>query len=247
MGKDEKPSFKDKLKAGLDKAGAQTAKAAKVGFGAVKDGSGKVAAGAANAAKVVADNAVKAKDFLDDKSRAALDKAYSAKKPLAVKNLQRIKKASPAASPTEVLATLEADLKVAEDKTGSDSDAFTDAVTLYVFSAVEVYGSKVADKNKRQLLIDTIVVIDSDVAKAIAQFGGAAIALVAGRAGAIGKAVGAVAKAGNKLTWLKPLIALAGIKNPGKKSTTWIVTHSTKSILGMPPKTWPKTAVAKKA
>jgi hypothetical protein len=247
MGKKKKLSLKDRVKAGLDKAGVEASKAAKVGLGAVKDGSGKVAAGATKAAKIVATNAVKAKDYLDDKSRAALDKAYNSKKPLAVKNLQRIKKANPKATPSDVLNTLESNLKVAEEKTGSDSDAFTDAVTLYVFTAVEVYGTKVADKKKKQVLIDTIVVIDSEVAKAIAQFGGAALTLVAGRLGAIGKAVGAVAKASNKLSWLKPLIALAGIKNPAKKSTTWIVTHSTRSILGAPPKAWPKSELARKS
>jgi hypothetical protein len=246
MGKKNKPSIADQLKSGLQTAKAGAAKAAKTGLGAVKGGSGIVAAGAVKAAGVVAANAVKAKDYVDEKSRAALDKAYSAKRPLAVRHVKALRKSNPTANPVELLEILEAKLKVAEEKTGSDSDAFTDEVALYVFSAVEVYGGKVADKAKQQMLVDTIVVIDSSVAKAIAQFGGAAVALVAGRLGAIGKAVGAVAKAGNKLSWVKPLIALAGIKNPGKKSATWLVTNATKKVLGPPPKSWPKTAPAKK-
>ena len=80
--------------------------------------------------------------------------------------------------------------------------------------------------------------IDSEVAKNVAAIGGAVLSLFAGKIGAVGKAVDAVAKTTQKLSWMKPLIDLAGIKNPGKKSATWIVTTVTKSVLGTPPTPW---------
>jgi hypothetical protein len=246
MGNEKKLGLADKIKAGIDRTKTEASKATKVGFDAIKDGSEVVAGSAAKAAGVIAANAVKAKDYVDDKARSALDKAYESKRPLAVKNIARIKKSNSSATPAELIDILESDLKTAEDKSGTDSDAFTSAVTLYVFSTVEVYGSKVLNSKKRQLLIDTIVVIDSEVAKVIAQFGGAAVGLLAGRIGALGKAVAAVGKVSNKMAWIKPLTNLAGIKNPGKKSTTWVVTNSTRKILGPAPKSWPKSP-AKKA
>ena len=223
MGKEKKPSFADKLKAGITKAGDEATKIAKKGMEVAKD-----------SAEVVA-----------EKSRSALNEAYDSKRPTALKNLQRLRKAHPECSPQEIIALLEDDLKKAEVKSGSDSDAFTSALTLFVFTTLEIYGSKVADKHKRQLLVDSVVVVDSEVARLVAQLGGAAVQLFAGSAGAVGKAVSAISKAGDKLSKFKPLMTLAGIKNPGKKSATWIVTTSTLNVLGPVPKAWPKESAAK--
>lgn len=101
MGKSKKPSFADKLKANLAKAGDEAAKVAKKGLEAAKDGAEIVADQATKAAKVSADAAKKgleaakdgahvvaekageAKAYVDTKSRELLDKAYAKKRDLA--------------------------------------------------------------------------------------------------------------------------------------------------------------------
>jgi hypothetical protein len=245
MGKEKKLSFTEKLKANLTKAGDEAAKVAKKGLDAAREGAEVVADQATKAAKagakaakegasLVAEKAGEAKDFLDEKTRSGLDHAYAAKQKIAIENLARLRNANPTGSPSDILSELEADLVKAETKNGDDSEEFASATALYIFTAVEVYGSQVKDVGSRQKLIDATVMIDSSAAKMAAKAAGIGIGILLARFGAkdgVKKLVAGMASAG-------VLVQILGIKNPGKKSATWIAVSAINKFLGEAPVTW---------
>jgi hypothetical protein len=244
MGKEKKLSFAEKLKAGIAKTTAEATKAAKVGFEAAKSGAEIVAEKAEKAAKasskaiktgagVVAEKAGEVKAFADEKTRAGLDKAYEAKRQLALKNLERLRRENPDASPAETLLILEKELSAAEGKAGTDSEEFASATAMYVFTAVEIYGENFQDVEKRQRLIDTTILIDSGAAKTVASVAGIGVSIILARSGSK-----AIAKAAAKVAGASALVAMLGIENPGKKSAAWIAVTAVKKFLGPAPETW---------
>lgn len=247
MGKKKKETFADKLKASISKAGDEVAKATKKTLEVAKESADVVAEQTAKAAKasakaaqagahLVAEKAGDAKDFLDEKTRSGLDQAYSAKQKLAKENLARLRKANPNGTPSEILSELEADLVKAEAKNGDDSEEFASATAMYIFTAVEIYGEQVKDQNSRQKLIDATVMLDSSAAKIAAKVAGIGLAVLMARTGTKG-ALGSIAKKAASAT---AFVALLGIKNPGKKSATWIAVSAVNKFLGTPPADWPK-------
>jgi hypothetical protein len=247
MGKSKKPSFADKLKANLAKAGDEAAKVAKKGLEAAKDGAEIVADQATKAAKagakaakdgaqVVAEKAGEAKEFLDEKTRSGLDHAYAAKQKLAQANLERLRKADPNGTPADILVALEADLVKAETKNGDDSEEFASATAMYIFTAVEIYGDQSKDPKGRQRLIDATVMIDSSAAKLAAKAAGVGIAILLARTGTKGALSGLAKKAASATA----LVTILGIKNPGKKSATWIAVSAVNKFLGQAPEVWAK-------
>ena len=228
----KKPSLAERLLAAKD----TVEKGAKAGLSMAREG-----------VETASEHIAKGKDVLDDKTRAALDEAYEAQRADAVKNLARLRKKYPTATPAEILGHLESDLAALEKKKDAESDDVMSAAALYVLTAIELHGPKSGKPEARQRLIDAIVVVNSKTAKFVALFGGAAIAMVAAGAGKAGKIVGTVAKAGAKLAWIAPLIAVAGIQNPGKKSVAWIVKTVTSNVLGEPPVKWPADKAPAKA
>lgn len=251
MGKKKKETFAEKLKAGLAKAGDEAAKVAKKGLEVAKDGADVVADQATKAAKasakvakegahIVAEKAGEAKSYVDSKSRELLDKAYAKKQAIAVERVNELKKRFPKASPIEIQAELEKELHAQEEKLGADSDTFSTAVTAYVLASFEVHGARPSDSEAKQKLIDTVVVLDSEVSKGIQLYGGLAVELLAGRVKTIGKVAKVAVTATTKLNQFQPLIKLLGIKNLGKQSISMVVVSATKNSLGETPAVWAK-------
>lgn len=230
MTAENKPAVADAVRARLHEAKTGAANVAKVGAGAIQATAGAVANGAINA-----------KSYVDRKTRESLDKAYEIRRRDAVANLARIKTTRPKATPAEISTQLELELREAESKSGSDSEAFVACVTTFVLTSVELHDQTSADAAARQRLIDAVTVIDSKLAKNAAKYGKVALAILATRFGPIGKLVSFVSVAGNKVPWLKVVMSIAGIKNPGKKSAAWIVIAATRKVLGAPAANWPKT------
>lgn len=195
---------------------------------AVQNGAGSAAAGAG-----------KAKEFLFEKSRAGLDKAYQTKKKLAVANVTKLRTQNATSKPQGIIDLLEAELKSEEMHSGTNTEAFASAVALYVFSVIEVHGENPANAAARQRLIDALVVVDSKTAKNIAKYGGIAVAIFSKRLRVIGGAVAALATLRSRAPWLKRGLVILGIKNPGKKVASFAVIAATNKTLGPAPKTWP--------
>ena len=235
MGNQEKKSLLDSVKTGLTKAQHEAADAAKKGAKAIASGADAVKSGAG-----------KAKELIDAKARASLDKAYAAKKPLAVKHLKKLRAASADASPKKILEILAADLHKIEQEKGSESGDVIDAVALYVLTCIELYGSKAADQAAKQKLIDATIIFSSQATKNVAEYGGLAVELVAGRFGTVGKAVKKASAVGNKLSKFAPLAKIVGVENIGRKSATKIAETAVAKALGTPPAKWPTTATTGK-
>lgn len=232
MGNENKRGIKDKLTSGLKKAGD------------VADGAG---VSAKTAAGKIASQAVKAKSSVDKKVRAALDEAYEVKRKEAIDNVARLRQANPELSPKEIIGVLEKGLKAADEKSSDKSEAFSSAASIYVLSVVEVHGASKKSNRNRQKLIDVVVAFDSRTTKTIAAVGGFALTILAKRFGPVARALKAAAKLGGKAALVAPVIALAGIKNPGKKGAAWAVVAATEKLLGEPPKSWPKVEAPKTA
>ena len=173
------------------------------------------------------------------KARSGLDKAYAFKKEQAVEKLAELRASNPKATPSEIIKLLEAELKSEELHAGTNSDAFTAAVAMFVFTVIEVHGANKKNAVARKRLIDALVVIDSKVAKNVAKYGGIAVSLFSKRLRVIGVGVALVANLRSKAPWLKRGLAILGIKNPGKKGTAYAVTAAVSKTLGPAPKTWP--------
>lgn len=194
--------------------------------------------------ETASEHIAKGKDAIDDKTREALDKAYATQRSTAAKNLDRLRAEHPAATPADILAKLEEDLTVIESASNADPDEVITAAALYVLTAIEVHGPADGDDDAeaRQRLIDTIVVMNTESAKMVALLGGAALSLIPTGSGAFGKIAGKVAKAGTKFAKFGPLLAMAGLDNPGKKSIAWIVKTVSHNVLGAPPVQWQGTS-----
>jgi hypothetical protein len=256
MGNEKKRSLGDALKAQLDTARSQAGKAADIGLDRLKDGSAAAANAAVKAGKVgfgalkegssvVEAGASTAKHNLDEKTRAALDKTIDSKKKLAAKNIERLRKANPDASPEEIIDALEKDLNAIEKSADGDTGEFVAAAATFIFSAFEVHGGQIATPEAAKKLIDAVAIADHEVTKNVIKYGGAAIAIAAAtsnRLGPLGKiattVAGLGATAGAKFALIGSITSLAGIKNPGKKSVTWVVSAATRKILGDPPASW---------
>jgi hypothetical protein len=195
--------------------------------GAVKNGAGSVAAGAG-----------KAKGFVVAKSRASFDKAYAAKRPLAVAKLARLREENKAASPEEIVKLLETELSATEVKSGAESAVFTAAASLFIFTVIEIHGDARVTP-ARQRLIDSIIFADSKVTKNVAKYGGFALSLLTKRFQVIGKAVAVVAVTRGKFPWLKRVASIIGVEKAAKKGAAWIVITATRKSLGPAPADWP--------
>ena len=195
--------------------------------GAVKTGAGNIAAGAG-----------RAKDFVVVKTRAGLDNAYAAKKPLAVEKLARLRAENKSATPGQLMKLLEAELSATEAKSGAESTVFTAAASLFVFTAIEIHGGGVKTP-ARQRLIDAIIIADSKVTKNVAKYGSFALSLLTKRLRIIGTAVAAISSARSKFPWLKQVASILGVEEAAKKGAAWIVIAATRKSLGPVPEKWP--------
>ena len=227
MSKSDKPGIAGKIKAGFAKATSAAGETAKIGLEKARDGVG-----------FATSKAAQAKDAIDDKTRELLNKAYASQSAAAKANVAKLRSENPKMSPSAILDLLAIDLKAVETRGDVEADGVIESAAVYVFSAIEIYGDQFLDQAARQRLVDAIVVINSGTAKSVAQYGGAAVALIAVRFGAAGKIVSLATRGASKFAALAPLIALAGIKNPGKKSVSWLVLTATTKILGPVPENW---------
>ena len=107
-----------------------------------------VANAAKNALNWTKETAGKAKD----KSREGLDRAYEAKRPFAVAALEELRAENPKASPRKIQEILDEQLKATEAEFDSSSLEFSSAVSLYVFTSLELHDIDEEDEDKHQKL-----------------------------------------------------------------------------------------------
>ncbi|MEY4310387.1 MAG: hypothetical protein RLZ71_313 [Actinomycetota bacterium] len=221
MGNSEKPGFKKTVKAGIDKA---------------KGG-----------ATAIVDKAKLAKHNIDAKARDALDAAYAAKKPEAEANLARIRKENRRAKPVAVLELLEDELRATEVTAAVEADVLTEAISLYVLTALEVHGGEVGDSPARKHLVDSVLIADSKAVKRTLKFGGALLDLaqfaleladeyLTGDQDTLDKVKKTVRKAVTSRDKADEKLSGGAVTN----SIASAIIHSTNKALGPAPEGWPK-------
>jgi hypothetical protein len=216
----------------------------------------KAANAASKNAKIVADGTIdlakKAGRFLDTKSRELLAKEFEKNRPIAVASVARLRQANGSAAPSEIVKLLSDEFALAEKGVPGKSVKFLAAATNYVLSLNEIYGKKVRDENRRQLLLYVLLAANSNVAAVAAQVGAMAFAFLTKRFAAVAivtLVTDFIRKNSGKATWLVTMAKLAGIKTVGRTSASLVVVNASLKILGPAPKTWPaagKKPVAKK-
>lgn len=182
-----------------------------------------------------------------DKSREGLDRAYEAKKPFAIAALQQLRADHPKASPAKIQAILDEELKAAEAEFDSSSVDFSSALSMYVFTSLELHEVDEDAESKHQKLIDLVVILDSSAVKFARKAVGVAATVVAFLPQ--GKAVKGVAVARKAIAGAAVAKGvLASTKNQSRVAKTII--ERTAKVLGPAPSSWPnetpKPKVAKK-
>lgn len=177
------------------------------------------------------DTAGKAKD----KSREGLDRAYEAKKPFAVAALEQLRADHPKATPAKIQAILDEQLKAAEAEFDSSSVDFSSALSMYVFTSLELHEFDEESESQHQKLIDLMVVLDSTAVKfARKAVGVAATAVMLLPAGRAVKGVAVAKKAIAGAAVAKGVLA----KSKGDSRVAKTIIERTAKILGPAPKSW---------
>ena len=194
-----------------------------------------LAKGAKNAAKWTKDTAGKAKD----KTRKGLDKAYEAKKPLAVEALIQLRRQNPKASPTKIQSLLDDQLREAEKQSGMSSSDFASAVSMYVFTSMEMHNLEDGSPANHQKLTDLMVMLDSSavrVARKVVGVAATAVMLLPQ-----GKAIKGVKVAKKAIAGSAAAVAATkgALMASGKElAISGTIISQTKKILGPAPKSW---------
>ena len=97
----------------------------------------------------------------NSKARTAINAAYEERRPLAIANLERIRKENKKATPTDALEILELELNDEELVEGTNSEEYSSLVTLSVLTALEIYGGEAVSEKKQQALINMFMVADA--------------------------------------------------------------------------------------
>jgi hypothetical protein len=100
-----------------------------------------------------------------DKSREGLDRAYEVKRPFAVAALEQLRADNPKATPAKIQKMLDEELMAVEAEHDSTSEDFASAVSMYVFTSLELHDVDVQSESKHQKMIDLMVVLDSTAVK----------------------------------------------------------------------------------
>ena len=235
------------------KAANAAGRGAKVAIDATTVAAKNAAEAGVKAALAGADLAKKAGRFLDTKSRELLAKEFEKNRPIAVASVARLRQANGSAAPSEIVKLLSDEFALAEKGVPGKSEKFLAAATNYVLSLNEIYGKKVRDENRRQLLLYVLLAANSNVAAVAAQVGAMAFAFLTKRFAAVAivtLVTDFIRKNSGKATWLVTMAKLAGIKTVGRTSASWVVVNASLKILGPAPASWPTAAkkpVAKKS
>jgi hypothetical protein len=179
-----------------------------------------------------------------DKSREALDKAYEAKKPFAVAALEQLRADNPKASPRKIQEILDEQLMATEAEFDSSSEDFSSAVSLYVFTSLEVHDIDEEDEGKHQKLIDLVVILDSSAVKIARKAVGVAATVVAFLPQ--GKAIKGVAVARKAVAGAAVAKGVLN-KTKGNSRVAKTIIERTAKVLGPAPAAWPAETPKPKA
>jgi hypothetical protein len=249
MSEKKKPSTPNKTGL-IARATSTIADRARITATAARKGA-KVAAGATTraakvAAQATADFAKKTGKFLDAQSRSFLEAEFAKHKPVGAAKVARLRQAHSVAKPAEIVELLSAEFMKNEKGVSAESERFVTASTHYVLTLNEIYGDKVRDNMQRQVLLYVVLAANSKAAQVVTQVGLVALSFASKRFAAIATVVAIgtelLTKSAGKMSWVTALAKLAGIRDVGRKSASWVVVNASLKILGPAPASWPAAA-----
>lgn len=201
---------------------------------------------------------------LSKKTRDGIQRAYEAKRPLAVSKLAEIRQGQPGITPQEAQDLLDVELNSVESTKGGFSIAYTSAASLYVITSMEIRQLDKTSKDANQKIVSLLVLLDSAAVRGIRRIVNVAIYVLPFLKGVkvlqgAGVAV-KLAQVSKRAAPAKKILSLAkaaalpkaaemvkDFKNKGIISS-YIIDQSTK-ILGPTPTSWdaqpPKTKLNK--
>jgi hypothetical protein len=186
-------------------------------------------------AKDAANWSMDAASKVKDKSRESLDRAYEAKRLFALEALTQLRADNPEAAPAQIQIILDEELMSVEAEHDGTSEDFASAVSLYVFTSLELHDFDVEADSRHQKMIDLMVVLVSTAVKVARKAVGvaAAVVMILPQARAVkGVAVAKKAIAGAAVA----KGVLANKKAESRVAKTII--ERTAKILGPAPKSW---------
>jgi len=170
-----------------------------------------------------------------DKSRESLDRAYEAKRPFAVEALEQLRADNPRATPAKIQKMLDEELMAVEAEHDGTSEDFASAVSMYVFTSLELHDVDVEAESKHQKMIDLMVVLDSTAVKVARKAVGIAATVVMFLPQ--GKAVKGVAVAKKAIAGAAVAKGVLASKKAESRVAKTIIERTAK-ILGPAPKSW---------
>lgn len=201
---------------------------------------------ALEATKQAAIAAKKLKGDVESNARDALDRSYDNQRPRAIEQLEELRKKHADGSPTEIALILEKQYLIAGAKKNADSTAFIEDTALFILTMVEIHQVNLSKALKVRRLVDQVVFVNSKPAKAVAEYGGIAVAFVFARipANAAKKVGDALAKIKNAKFFRAALVAIPfikkmGLDDLGSQAIGKTIARSVKKTLGPAPKAWP--------
>lgn len=208
----------------------------------------------AEGAVAVADAAKRTKNWLGDRTDAAINNAYAIHKPIAEANLARLRKSLPALLPLQVRDVLAEEYFEFIGDDSKDGSANLAATKLYVLSVIELHGTHISSEKRRQALLAEVLLATSGLAQFAVKNGAViaeiVLAFVASKSGGATKVPSkAVAKSGVLARGAKaiaktvgPAAADAAIKHAKSRSfMAQAVVGNTTRMLGPAPTAWPAT------
>jgi hypothetical protein len=190
---------------------------------------------------------------LNGKAKDGIQRAYLAKRPLAVAKVKALREDNPKITPGQAQEILDAELNGVEAAKGPLSVRYTSAAALYVMSSMELRQLDPKNKETAKVLFNLLLILDARAVKGLRYLLNAALWLVpqlkAAKGAKAGAAVAKSAQVAAKATKAKKVIKAAkavavpaakgGLKkliNSGKASS--YIIEQTARTLGPTPASW---------
>ena len=190
---------------------------------------------------------------LNSKAKDGIQKAYLAKRPLAVAKVNSLKEEFPKITPSEAQDILDAELNSVEAAKGPLSVRFTSAASLYVIASIELRKLDPKSKDTAKALFNLLIILDGRAVRGMRHLLKVALWLlpiakemkVAKAAPVVAKGAQVAVKANKAKKVLKTAKAVAlpvakdrldGLLNSGKASA--YIIEQTAKALGPVPASW---------
>jgi hypothetical protein len=183
---------------------------------------------------------------LNSKAQDGIQRAYQAKRPLAVARINSLREENPAITPRDAQDIFDAELNSVETAKGPLSVTYTSAASLYLISSIELRQLDPKSKDTAKTLFNLLIILDGKAVKGLRHVLRIGIwlvphfkALKATKAAAKGAQVAVKVNKARKVIKAAKVVAVPLAKNAlnSGKASAYIIEQTTKT-LGLAPVSW---------